>query len=99
MKQNLDFDTFRTLIRAGAVEKVTLLRLEGGGWFFLVTHKDPGTGADLCAARGGVRVFKTADAALRLLEGTGYDGRIEFLHIPAAAGQRPARAAGCPPDT
>lgn len=79
MKQTLDYDTFKTLIRAGAVEKVTLLRLEGGGWFFLVTHKDPGTGADLCAARGGVRVFKTADAALRLLEGTGYDGRIECV--------------------
>ena len=79
--QPLTAEILKILTCAGAVDKATLLQLRDGGWIVTVDHggSKRGIGREIHAARGGVRIFKSADAALSLLQESGFTGRIECV--------------------
>lgn len=81
MHQHLTLDILRILTMTGAVECAKLLRLRDGGWVITIDHTGGkrGVGREFCTARGGIRIFKTSDAALGILEEAGYTGRIECV--------------------
>ena len=83
--KRLDFDKFTSLIRTGNVHRVFLTpypAIDGGGWFLDVDHSDNGQTRQLHTKRGGVRVFKSADVAIRALHECSYVGPLAVVMKP-----------------
>ena len=83
--QNLTLDRFAGLVRTTSVHRVFLVpypAIDGGGWFLDVDHKDDGLTRQMHAQRGGLRVFKTADAAINALRESGYGGNTAVVMDP-----------------
>lgn len=67
------------LVRTGCVHRVFLVQypeVDGGGWYIDVDHSDPGQSRQLHTKLGQVRHFKTADAAVRTVQASGYTGQL-----------------------
>lgn len=73
MTKPLTIERLAGLVRTRAVHRVFLQPYPGGGWFIDVDHGDPVLTRELHSQRGGLRVFKSADAAIRALKECGYD--------------------------
>ena len=83
--KSLDVDSFAVLTRTGSVHRVFLTpypAIDGGGWFLDVDHSDHGLTRQMHAQRGGVRVFKTADAAIKALHECSYVGPLAVVMKP-----------------
>ena len=83
--KRLDFDKFTSLIRTGNVHRVFLTpypAIDGGGWFLDVDHTDHGLTRELHTKRAGVRVFRTADAAINALQEADYGGPLAVVLKP-----------------
>mgnify|MGYP001617963835 CR=1 FL=1 len=81
----LTIETFSALVRTGSVHRVFLTpypAIDGGGWFLDVDHSDNGQTRQLHTKRGGVRVFKSADAAINALRTCGYSGQVVVVVKP-----------------
>lgn len=81
----LTIETFSALVRTGSVHRVFLTpypAIDGGGWFLDVDHSDHGQTRQLHTKRGGVRVFKSADVAIRALRECGYVGPVAVVMKP-----------------
>lgn len=75
--KDLTLELLRSLVRTGCVHRVFLSpypEINGGGWYLDVDHSDPGLGRHVATQRGDFRVFKTADAAIRIVRETGFGG-------------------------
>ena len=83
--KSLDVDSFAVLTRTGSVRRVFLTPypvIDGGGWFLDVDHSDHGLTRQMHAQRGGVRMFKTADAAIKALHECSYVGPLAVVMKP-----------------
>ena len=83
--KSLDVDSFAVLTRTGSVRRVFLTpypAIDGGGWFLDVDHGDHGMTREVYTQRGGVRVFKTADAAIKALHECSYAGSVVVVMKP-----------------
>ena len=83
--KNLDVETFAGLVRTASVHKVFLTpypAIDGGGWYLDCDHKDHGLTRDYRTRRGGIRVFKTADAAITQMKECGYYGPVVVVMKP-----------------
>ena len=83
--KSLDVDSFAVLTRTGSVHRVFLTpypAIDGGGWFLDVDHSDHGQTRQLHTKRGGVRVFKSADVAIRALHECSYVGPVAVVMKP-----------------
>ena len=83
--KNLTLDRFAGLVRTASVQRVFLTPypgIDGGGWFLDVDHSDHGLTRQVHAQRGGVRVFKTADAAIKALHECSYVGPLAVVMKP-----------------
>ena len=83
--KSLDVDSFAVLTRTGSVRRVFLTPypvIDGGGWFLDVDHSDNGQTRQLHTKRGGVRVFKSADVAIRALHECSYVGPLAVVMKP-----------------
>mgnify|MGYP000004500986 CR=1 FL=1 len=81
----LTIETFSALVRTGSVHRVFLTPypvIDGGGWFLDVDHGDHGMTREVYTQRGGVRVFKTADAAIKALHECSYAGSVVVVMKP-----------------
>ena len=56
--------------------------LDGGGWFLDIDHSDNGQTRQLHTKRGAVRVFKSADVAIRALHECSYVGPLAVVMKP-----------------
>lgn len=80
--KTLTLDRFTSLIRTGSVRQVCLKQYpepDGGGWYIHVDHSDYELTSRLFTQRGEVRIFKTADAAIKTLDDCGYVGHLVIL--------------------
>ena len=78
----LDLDSFAVLTRTGSVRRVFLTpfpAIDGGGWFLDVDHIDHGLTREHHTKRAGLRVFKTADAAINALRECSYCGPLAVV--------------------
>lgn len=83
--KHLTTESLSSLVRTGSVHRVFLTpypAIDGGGWYLDVDHSDNGQTRQLHTRRGGVRVFKTADAAIRALHECGYAGSVVVVMTP-----------------
>ena len=81
----LTIETFSALVRTGSVHRVFLTpypAIDGGGWFLDVDHSDHGLTRQMHSQRGGVRVFKTADAAIKAMHECSYAGSVVVVMKP-----------------
>ena len=81
----LTIDTLAVLARTGSVHRIFLTpypAVDGGGWFLDVDHSDPGQTRQLHTRRGGLRVFRAADAAIQALRKCGYVGQLVVVMAP-----------------
>lgn len=81
----LDVDSFAGLARTASVHRVFLTpypAIDGGGWYLDVDHKDHGLTRELHVKRGGVRVFKSADAAIKTVAECGFTGSVVVVMQP-----------------
>ena len=80
----LTIETFSALVRTGSVHRVFLTPYPAidGGWFLDVDHSDNGQTRQLHTKRGGVRVFKSADVAIRALHECSYVGPLVVVMKP-----------------
>lgn len=77
--KNLIVERFAGLVRTASVYRVFMTpypAVDGGGWILDVDHSDHGLTRQMHAQRGGVRVFKTADAAIKAMHECGYAGSV-----------------------
>ncbi len=82
---NMTIDRFAGLVRTASVHRVFLTpypAIDGGGWFLDVDHGDHGMTREVYTQRGGVRVFKTADAAIKALHECSYAGSVVVVMKP-----------------
>lgn len=80
--KTLTLDRFTSLVRTGSVRQVHLKQhpeTDGGGWYLHVDHADYDLTCRLFTQRGGVRLFKTADAAIKTLDECGYVGHLVII--------------------
>lgn len=83
--KDLTMDRFAGLVRTASVYRVFLTpypAISGGGWFLDVDHSDHGLTRQLHTQRGGVRVFKSADAAIKALHECSYAGSVVVVMKP-----------------
>lgn len=83
--KNLTLDRFAGLVRTASVHRAFLTpypAIDGGGWFLDVDHSDHGLTRQMHSQRGGVRVFKTADAAIKALHECSYAGSVVVVMKP-----------------
>ena len=81
----LTIETFRALVRTGSVHRVFLApypAIDGGGWFLDVDHNDHGQTRQLHTKRGDMRVFKSADVAIKTLHECSYAGPVAVVMEP-----------------
>lgn len=84
--KNMTIELFSGLVRTGSVHRVFLTpypAISGGGWYLDVDHADHGLSRQVYTRRGGLRVFKTADAAIKTLLECGYGGQVAVVMKPA----------------
>lgn len=67
------------LARAGTEGQLCMFALPGGGYSLLFKAAD--VGFVLVAQRGGLRVFKTADAAISAALSAGFPALVSYLHV------------------
>lgn len=82
---DMTLERFAGLVRTAGVHRVYLTQypsVDGGGWYLDVDHADNAVSRQLYTQRGSVRVFKSADAALRVLADAGYRGSIHVVLDP-----------------
>lgn len=75
--KDLTIELLASLVRTGCVQRVHLTpypEINGGGWYLDVDHSDHGLGRHVATQRGEIRVFKTADSAIRVVRDTGFGG-------------------------
>jgi hypothetical protein len=83
--KNLTLDRLAGLVRTASVYRVFLTpypAIDGGGWFLDVDHSDHGLTRQMHSQRGGVRVFKSADAAINALHECSYGGPVAVVMNP-----------------
>lgn len=71
MQKQLTSENFAALVRTHSVHRVYLMPYtaeDGGGWVLEVDHCDNEQTAKLHTKRGILRVFKTADAAIKAVQ-------------------------------
>ena len=88
--KSLDVDSLAVLVRTGGVHRVYLTpypAVDGGGWYLDIDHSDPGLTRQLHTKRGGLRVYKTSDAAIKSLHECGYTGSVVVVMQPEQRGQ------------
>lgn len=81
----LTTESLSSLVRTGSVHRVFLTPypdIDGGGWYLDVDHSDHGQTRQLHTKRGDVRIFRTADAAIRVLRECGYGGATVVVMAP-----------------
>lgn len=81
----LTLETLSSLVRTGSVHRAFLTpypEIDGGGWFLDVDHSDHGQSRQLHAKRGGLRVFKSSDAAINALRECSYAGPVSVVMQP-----------------
>lgn len=86
----LTLDRFAGLVRTASVHRVFLTpypAIDGGGWFLDVDHSDHGQTRQMNSQRGGLRVFKTADAAIKALQSCSYGGSVVVVMKPEDGGK------------
>ena len=80
--KNLDIENFKALVRTGGVYRVFLMQypqVDGGGWYLDCDHRDQGLTREFKSKRGELRVFKTSDAAFKLLTECAYFDAISVV--------------------
>lgn len=80
--KRLTIETFAALVRTGSVNRVFLVHypaIDGGGWCIDIDHNDLEQTRSLNTKRGWLRLFKTADAAMRALKKCGYVGPVNVV--------------------
>lgn len=81
----LTIETLAALVRTGSVHRVFLTpypAIDGGGWFLDVDHSDHGQTRQLHTKRAAVRVFKSADVAIKALHECSYAGSVVVVMKP-----------------
>lgn len=72
--QPLTIEDFGCLVRSGSATRVYVREYtptDGGGWFVDVDHLDSRRTTKLHTERGSLRVFRTADAAIKAVKEAG----------------------------
>lgn len=80
--QALTINLLASLVRTGSVRHVFLKKypeIDGGGWYLEFDHSDYHLTRQLYTQRGGVRMFKTAEAAIKTLDASGYIGNLVIV--------------------
>ncbi|MDM5182031.1 hypothetical protein PO883_33190 [Massilia sp. DJPM01] len=83
--KDLTIERFAGLVRTASVHRVFLTpypAIDGGGWFLDVDHSDHGLTRQVQAQRNGVRVFKSADTAIKALHECSYAGSVVVVMKP-----------------
>jgi len=86
--QQLTQDRLAGLVRTGSVHRAHLTPYpadDGGGWYLDIDHADGGLSRHLHSQRGGLRVFRTADAAIKALHDCGHTGSVVVVMRPPGA--------------
>ncbi len=77
--QPLTIENFASLARSGSATRVYIREYtptDGGGWFVDVDHLDSRQTTKLHTERGSLRVFRTADAAIKAVKEAGFSRSI-----------------------
>ncbi len=94
-RQPLTIEDFGCLVRSGSATRVYVLEYtpeDGGGWLIDVDHCDSRRTTKLHTERGSLRVFRTADAAIKAVKEAGFSRSIVHTQTsPQAAAALPLR--------
>lgn len=85
--KKLTIETLPSLVRTSSVRRVLLMpspAITGGGWYLEVEHSDHGQTRELHTKRGDLRVFKSADVAIKALLDCEYTGPLGVTLKPEA---------------
>jgi hypothetical protein len=83
--KKLTIEALQSLVRTGSVRRVLLMpspAIAGGGWYLDVDHTDHGQSRELHTKRGELRVFKSADVAIKALLDCEYAGPLNVTLKP-----------------
>lgn len=80
--RTLDVYSFSILVRAAAVHRIFLIPYSADdvrGWYLDIDHSDNSLTREMHTKRDGLRVFKTADAAIKCVREAGWSGSIAVV--------------------
>ncbi len=85
--QPLTIEDFGCLVRSGSATRVYISEYtpeDGGGWVVDVDHCDSLQTTKLHTERGSLRVFRTADAAIKAVKEAGFSRSIVLVQSSAS---------------
>lgn len=83
--KKLTIETLPSLVRTNSVRRVLMVpypAIDGGGWYLEVEHTDHGQTRELHTKRGDLRVYKTADVAIKAMQDCEYAGIFSIVLNP-----------------